>query len=109
MTSQDEKKFSTERGRQNDANHSSGKKDFVAGQDKDVSMNGKEESTDSDSEGNNIIYFAKTTKEEVRKTKVFVLLVVLFSICGAIGVFVYTKVVEYKQFEQQYEDDANKV
>jgi hypothetical protein len=71
-----------------------------------------EQSHDSDNSNdtnNNIIYYTKTTRAEVRQMKVLVLLAVLFSICGAVGVFFYTKLSENKQFQKQYEDDSNKV
>jgi hypothetical protein len=63
----------------------------------------------SNSIGTNIIECTKTTKSEVRKVKVLVLLAVLFSMCGAVGVFFYIKYTENKQFEKQYEDDSTKV
>jgi hypothetical protein len=64
---------------------------------------------DSSNESNNIINCTTTTKAEIRQVKVLVLLAVFFSICGAIGVFFYTKLSETEQFKKQYDDDSNKV
>jgi hypothetical protein len=59
--------------------------------------------------GNNILYCTKTTTAEVRQVKLLVILVVLFSICGAVSVFFYTKSSENQQFQRQYDDDSSKV
>jgi hypothetical protein len=66
---------------------------------------------DSEDNGSNndVISCTKTSKAEVRQVKALVVLVVLFSICGAVGVFFYTKFSEVNLFESQYADDANKV
>ena len=52
---------------------------------------------------------SKQTIREVRKVKIIVVLVLLVSIAGAIAVFFYTKYSEQKEFETQFQDDANKV
>jgi hypothetical protein len=64
---------------------------------------------ESSNSNNNIIYSTKTTRAEVRQVKVLVLVAVLFSMCGAVGVFYYIKSSENQKFQIQYDVDSSKV
>ena len=56
-----------------------------------------------------IVLSSAQTNKEVRQVKVIIILVLLISIAGAIAVFFYTKYSEQEEFENQFNDDANKV